>query len=129
MRSLILLAIGLALGVLGTASVLNALNRRDAYPRGLMNVVQHHYGALRAAVRSGRCDSAPAHVAAIAALSRDIDSAMYPDSSPEESFLEYEHRLGDALSAATTAGTECKAVAPVVERIGAACDGCHHQYR
>ena len=129
MRSLILLVLGLAVGALGAASVLNALSRRDAYPRGLMNVMQHHAGALREAVRGGRCDHAPAHVAALSTLSHDIDSAMYPDSSPDEAFLEYEHRLTDGLSAATSAGTDCKAIAPAVERITAACDSCHHQYR
>jgi cytochrome c556 len=129
MRSVILLVLGLAVGALAASSILNALSRRDAYPRGLMNVMQHHAAALHEAVRSGHCDQVPAHVAAMTALSRDIDSAMFPDSSPEEAFLEYEHRLGDALSVATNAGIECKAIAPAVERITAACDGCHHQYR
>jgi cytochrome c556 len=129
MRSLILLVLGLAVGALAASSVINALGRRDAYPRGLMNVMQHHAAALHEAVRGGRCDGATAHIAALSTLSRDIDSAMYPDSSPEESFLEYEHRLGDALTVAANAGTDCKAIAPAVERIAAACDSCHHQYR
>ena len=129
MRSLILLVLGLAVGALGASSVLNALSRRDAYPRGLMNVMQHHAAALRDAVRGGRCDRAPAHVAAMTGLSHDIDSAMFLDSSPEEAFLEYEHRLGDALTVAASAGTECKALAPAVEQITKACDSCHHQYR
>ena len=129
MRSLILLVLGLAVGALAASSVINALSRRDAYPRGLMNVMQHHAGALREAVRGGHCENAQTHVAALSTLSHDIDSAMYPDSSPEEAFLEYEHRLGDGLSAAANAGTECKALAPSVERITSACDSCHHQYR
>ena len=129
MRSLILLVLGLAVGALAASSVINALGRRDAYPRGLMNVMQHHYAALREAVRDGRCERVLVFVVVMSSLSRDIGSAMYPDSSPEEAFLEYEHRLDDALTAATNAGTECKAVAPAVERITAACDGCHHQYR
>jgi hypothetical protein len=125
MRSLILLALGLAVGALAASSLLNALSRRDAYPRGLMNVMQHHYAALRESVRDGHCDRAASHVSALTALSGDIDSAMYPDTSPEPSFLEYEKRLNDALSAAS----ECKTLAPAVERITAACDACHHQYR
>lgn len=129
MRSLILLVLGLAVGALAASSVINALSRRDAYPRGLMNVMQHHAAALREAVRGGHCENAQAHVAALSTLSRDIDAAMYPDSSPEEAFLEYEHRLRDALSAAANAGPECKTLAPAVDRIGSACDSCHHQYR
>jgi hypothetical protein len=129
MRSLILLALGLAVGALAASSVLNALSRRDAYPRALMNVMQHHYAVLRETLRDGRCDRAPPHVSALSTLSRDIDSAMYPDASPEPPFLEYEKRLNDALSAASAAGSECKALAPTVERITSACDACHHQYR
>ncbi len=129
MRSLILLALGLAVGVLAASSVLNAVARRDAYPAGLMNVMQHHYAALRETTRKGHCDGAAAQVSVLSALSRDIDSAMYPDSTPDEPFLEYEHRLNDALNETAAAGPECKAVSPAVERIAAACDACHHQYR
>ncbi len=129
MRSLILLVLGLAVGALAASSVINALGRRDAYPRGLMNVMQHHAAALKESVRAGHCDRAQTHVTAMSGLSRDIDSAMYPDSSPEEAFLEFEHRLNDALTAAANAGSECKALAPAADRIAAACDSCHHQYR
>ena len=129
MRYVILLTLGLAVGALAAFSVLNALSRRDAYPRGLMNVMQHHYAALRVAVRNGQCDGALAHVSALSALSRDIDSAMYPDATPDAPFLEYERRLNDALSAAAGVGPECKSVALAVERITSACDSCHHQYR
>ncbi len=129
MRSLILLVLGLAVGALAASSVLNALGRRDAFPRGLMNVMQYHAGALREAVRSGRCTDATSHVSALSVLSRDIDSAMFPEGTPDTPFLEYEHRLNQALSDAAAIGSECKAVAPAVERITAACDACHHQYR
>ena len=129
MRSVILLVLGLAVGALAASSVLNALGRRDAYPRGLMNVMQYHAGALRDTVRTGHCTDATAHVSVLTVLSRDIDAAMYPDATPDPPFLEYERRLNEALSAAAAAGPECKAIAPSVERISAACDACHHQYR
>jgi hypothetical protein len=129
MRYVILLTLGLAIGALGALSVYNTLSRRDAYPRGLMNVMQHHYAAMRESVRTGRCDGVPGHASALSALSQDIDSAMYPDATPDAPFLEYEHRLNDALSAAAGVGPESKSVAPAVERITAACDSCHHQYR
>jgi hypothetical protein len=129
MRLLILFALGLAIGALAASSLLNALSRRDAYPRGVMNVIQHHYAALREGVHDGRCDGATAHLSTLSALSRDIDSAMYPDASPEPPFLEYEKRLNEALSSASVFAHDCKALAPDVERITAACDSCHHQYR
>src|ERR1700709_1139059 len=116
MRNLILLALGLVVGAAGAASALNALRQRDAYPRGLMDVMQYHYGALRKAVRSNRCGDATPHIAALHFLHRDIESAMYPSGSADAPFVEYDRRLGEALEAASTAGTECRALAPAVER-------------
>ncbi len=129
MRSLILLVLGLIVGAVAATSAVNALRQRDAYPRGLMNVMQHHYATLRSDVRGNRCDDSLRHVAALKALSADIDGAMFPESTPEPPFLEYEHRLGDALDQASVASGTCAALAPAVEKMSAACDACHHQYR
>ena len=129
MRNLILLAIGLAVGVIAAASVLNALNQRDAYPRGLMNVMQHHYAMLREELRGNHCTAAPADLDALRLLSRGVESAMYPDGAADQPFLEYEQRLDESLTAALAAGTECVALRPAVDKITAACDACHHQYR
>ena len=129
MRNLILLAIGLAIGIVGAASVLNALGQRDAYPRGLMNVMQYHYAALREDLRGNRCTTAPLDVNALRLLSRDVEIAMYPDGSADAPFVEYERRLDAGLTAASIAGTECAALKPAVDKITAACDACHHEYR
>ena len=58
MRNVLLLLLGLALGALATFNVFNALQRRDAYPRGVMNVMAHHVAALREDLRRGRCGDA-----------------------------------------------------------------------
>jgi hypothetical protein len=129
MRNLILLAIGLAVGVIAAASVLNALGQRDAYPHGLMNVMQHHYAALREDLRGNRCTTAPADVESLRMLSRDVENAMYPDGSADSTFLDYEQRLHEGVTAAATAGTECAILKPAVDKITAACDACHHEYR
>ncbi len=129
MRSLILLLLGLAVGAVAAASVINALQQRDAYPRGLMNVMQHHFAALRSDVRAGQCAKSPTHVGALTSLRVDIDNAIYADDSPESAFLEYEHRLDEALAIARNAAADCAALAPAIQKIGAACDACHHQYR
>ena len=129
MRSLILLVLGLGVGAIAATSAVNALRQRDAYPRGLMNVMQHHYATLRGEVREQRCGDSSIHVTALKALAADIDGAIFPDATPESPFLEYEHRLGDALAQAAAASNLCPALAPAVEKITAACDACHRQYR
>jgi cytochrome c556 len=129
MRNLILLLIGLAVGAVAATSVLNALTPRSAYPRGLMNVIQHHYIALREAVHDNRCAAAPAQVETLSTLSRDIELAMYPDGSADDPFREYKRRLDEGLAAAVAAGTDCMTLKPAVDKIAAACDACHRQYR
>ena len=129
MRNLILLLIGLAIGAIGATSVLNALAPRSAYPRGLMNVIQHHYVALRETVHDNRCLQAPAQADALKLLSREIESAMYPDGSADAPFLEYERRLDEGIASASAAGADCTALKPAIDKITTACDACHRQYR
>ncbi len=129
MRNLIVLLIGLAVGAIAATSVLNALAPRSAYPRGLMNVMQHHYVALREGVRDNRCMTAPAQAEALKLLSREIESAIYPDGSADAPFLEYERRLDEGIAAASAAGADCTALKPAIDKIATACDACHRQYR
>ena len=126
MRNLVLLLLGLALGAFATTSVINTLRQRDAYPRGLMQVMQHHYAALREDVRHNRCsDSTRAHIGFLRQLADEMDAAVYPGSTPDVPFREYEQRLRDGLNAATA----CVDFPPAFDKISAACDACHQQYR
>ena len=129
MRALILLFVGLAVGAIAATSVVNALRQRDAYPRGLMNVMQHHYATLRRDVRADHCTDSPREIAALKSLMPDIDGAVFAEGSPEPPFIEYEQRLSSALDAAAATSGQCAALAPAVDKISAACDACHQQYR
>ena len=127
MRNLVLLLLGLAIGALVTANVINALRQRDAYPRGLMNVMQHHYAALREQVRRKQCGApAAGELALLRVSSAEVGEAVYAGDTPDAPFREFEQRLHDAL-AATPAN--CVDAASQLERISAACDACHRQYR
>ncbi len=128
MRSLILLLLGVVIGAIGAASVVNALRQRDAYPRGLMNVLQHHYVSLREGVRARRCDDAPAHLATLRTLAGEIEAAVYPDEVADAPFREYLTHLRAALDA-VPATADCAALAPALPRIGNVCEDCHRQYR
>ena len=126
MRRIALLMLGLAVGAAGGASVVNTLRQRDAYPRGLMDVMQHHYAALRDDVRRGHCENSAAHVLLLHELSGEIGSAVYGDDIPDAPFREFESRLREALSASPA---DCKSLADQASRIGAVCEDCHRQYR
>jgi cytochrome c556 len=132
MKFLIAILIGLLVGAMGATIVVNTLRQRDAYARGLMDVMQHHYSGLRESLRTRRCDAgASAHaIAQLRALGADIDTALYPDSTPDAPFREFSARLTTALDAAAAASpSACAALAPHVQVIGKVCDECHQQYR
>ena len=127
MRQIILLILGIVIGAAGGISISNTLRQRDAYPRGLMDVMQHHYAALRDDVRRGRCEASAGHLATLRNLNAEIGEAVYGDDIPDAPFREYAARLSEALK--EPAPNECKALALQLQKIGDACDACHRQYR
>jgi len=131
MRNVLLLALGIALGAMTASAVINALNARAAYARGVMQVMQHQVGALRNRVRTNRCAAVDAQgeKALLAALAEEIEPAVFADSAPEPPFREYAQDLREAVAELPRAAADCAALAPVVTKIVKACDACHRQYR
>jgi hypothetical protein len=127
MRQIVLLVVGLVVGAAAGISIANMLRQRDAYPRGLMDVMQHHYAGLRDDVRRGHCEQSSQHVNVLRSLIDEIGPAMYGEDIPDAPFREFESRLGDAVS--TTTPPDCKALGSQAQKIGEACDACHRQYR
>jgi cytochrome c556 len=127
---LCLFLLGIVLGAAAATQVVNALRQRDAYPRGVMDVMQHHYALLRQDVRLQRCDAkaTTSPVFSLRQLAGDLENVFYPDAEADAPFREHAQRLRDGLTAATTA-TDCSTLAPIVDKIGAACDACHREYR
>ncbi|MEP6938306.1 MAG: hypothetical protein ABI846_00965 [Rudaea sp.] len=129
MKLVIALVVGVLVGAMCAVIVANTLRQRDAYARGLMDVMQHHYAGLRESVRARRCEpTASAHaLAQLRALAPDIDAAVFADDTPEASFRELSARLVTSLEHAPPA--DCAALAPIVQQVGKVCDECHQQYR
>ena len=126
MRLAILFALGLAIGAIATANIMSALRERDAYPRGLMNVMQHDLGALRAEARTPRCAAgATTSLEQLRGLAGSIETAVYGEDPPDPPFAEYARHLRAALPATV----DCKAMPLALAKVGAACDACHRQYR
>jgi len=131
MRNLLILALGFVLGAFAAAIVSNALARRDAYARATMQVLQQQFGVLRQRLRSDSCtsiDPGPAR-RLLALLGNEIEPSAYPEASPPPPFREYASRLHEAVAALPESATSCAALAPLVSRIGQACEACHQQYR
>jgi cytochrome c556 len=132
MRQLALLLLGIALGSICAVVTVNTLRQRDAYPRGLMQVMQHNYLSLRQNVRSPQCDAAAAGklLARLRDLTADTESAVYGDANADAPFREYAERTRNAVDAAIQAAPGgCSALGQPLDAIGNACEACHHQYR
>jgi hypothetical protein len=127
MRQLVLLLLGLVVGAAAGISVVNTLRQRDAYPRGLMDVMQHHYASLRDDIRRDHCAASAHHIDVLRELAGEIGDAVYGDDIPDAPFREFNARLHDLLI--TPASADCKALAQQVQKIGESCDDCHRQYR
>jgi hypothetical protein len=131
MRNLLLLGLGFLLGACIASIVCTALNRRSAYARGTMQVMQHHYVQLRERLRTNACadaDLGPAR-AMLSALAEEIGPAVLDGAAPDRPFDEYTQRLRQAIAELPPSAPSCAALAPAVSRIGNACEACHQQYR
>lgn len=126
MRHVLLFVLGLAIGAIATANIVGALRQRDAYPRGLMNVMQHDSGVLHQAARSNHCDAATTvALDQLRSLSAGIETAVYGADPADPPFAEYAQKLRTAIPSTLV----CKSLATDLRNTDAACDACHRQYR
>lgn len=129
MRQALLLLLGLVMGAIATANIGSVLRQRDAYPRGLMQVMQHDAAALRQAARSNRCDATTTSaLQQLHGLSAGIENAVYGNdvsNPPDPPFAEYAKRLRAALPAEL----DCKTLPQALRQVDRACDDCHREYR
>jgi cytochrome c556 len=132
MRQLVLLMIGIALGAACAAVAVNTLNRRSAYPRGFMEVMQHDFAVLRVNARAQHCDAASIgkDLSRLREFSTQIEAAMVEGETADAPFREYADRLRSAVDAAIqSAPPDCAALTTHLDAIGNACEACHRQYR
>lgn len=131
MRFALVFLIGLAVGALGMSQIGKVLAARDAYPRGVMAVMQQHYGALRRALDQNQCVAAnnSANLLWMTRMSEQIEPALNPgDVDPR--FHAYARKLDARLAAARALNpASCPALRVAARQIGARCAACHAVYR
>ena len=131
MRYALVLILGIAIGALAMSQVGKILAARDAYPRGVMAVMQQHYGALRHSLDTGTCKAAnnQLNLAWVARMSTQINPALNPDAA-DLRFDTYVRKLDARITAAQAiAPADCPALRMAAQHIGAACGACHEVYR
>lgn len=130
MRYLVCLIGGALLGALVAVTIANVLGQRNAYPRALMNVMQHDLGRARDLVQAGHCTTPDANATAghLELIAADVEPALLAPGAHDRVFSQYASDLRDAV-AAFAAAQDCPARSAAVTRIGHACDACHRDYK
>lgn len=129
MRPLLLVILGLVTGAMGATFALSALHQGTPFHRGVMAVMQHHMGVLRANVRANQCDAKASvlRFGRMRAAATDVRDA-FPDM--DAAFYAAADHLGTALDAAVAAApATCEALTATLAPVGEACQSCHRQYR
>ncbi len=133
MRALLLIILGLAIGSIASVMIVNTLRMRDAYPRGVMAIQQHHMATMQRAIKRGQCpaDANSAQLARLNAINAEIVPAFSgPHGAIDAPFKTDARQLQDTVTAALrSAPKNCGELAAAVQRIRQRCTDCHRQYR
>jgi len=131
MRYLLVLLGGIVCGAVLAFIAANTLLQRDAYPRSVMQILQHHVGALRQARRRGDCglEGLRRHWTGMANLALEIDPA-FAARAPEPAFSETSQRFVRLMTTlAQSPPVDCATLDHAQAQINEACEDCHRQYR
>ena len=130
MRFVVVLVIGLFMGLAIAMSLANALQRRQAWPRGLMHVMQHDLAAAREAARGQQCSTPQMAQRAerLRLVAAELQPALLPADSQDRVLTQYIEQLASEAANWDTAYA-CPVQAEALTRIGHACDACHRDYR
>lgn len=129
MRAAICIVLGLVIGAIGTVFAMNALKQRNPFPHAVMNVMAHHVGELRGAIKAQRCDATQSreHLTRLLSTALDIVPAFPGVDQP---FVDEAHQLTSKLDAAVQAApADCTALAAALKPVGETCQSCHQKYR
>lgn len=133
MRVIGLLLLGLVIGAVASITMMNALGKATAFPRGVMAVQGYHMGALREAVTAEPCDPVRAdhHLQALRILTGDIEPAFLPDGQQDEVFSRYAREMAGRIDTARAGlpQADCAALEISLGDVGDSCKACHRDYK
>ena len=129
MRVALLILLGLVIGIIGTANVMNTLAARNPMPRAVMQTMDYHMNALSHALKAKQCAAADVrlHLEHLQSTATDIVPVF---GVPEQGFTDAAKQLQARVAEAVqSAPADCAALAAVMKPIGEACKSCHDKYR
>lgn len=129
MRAVLLILLGLAIGVIGTANVMSTLAERNPMPKAVMHTMGYHMGELKHALKAQKCEAATIqhHLLRMQSTASDIQPTF---GIADKTFADDANHLQAGLQQAITAApASCAALATALKPVGQACQDCHQQYR
>jgi hypothetical protein len=130
MRYLFCLVGGALLGALLALTAASTLQRRNAWPRAVMTVMQHELGQSRETLRLGRCADASMAISRsrLTAMSEGLESALLERGAKDRVLEKYAQDLREAV-AAWDPQAPCARQADALGVVSQTCDACHRDYR
>ena len=132
MRALIYILIGLLSGALLTSMLINSLSKGSEFPKGVMAVQGHHFGALNKLAKDNRCSPTEIqpHLISMRILAGDIEPAFQSLGDSDPQFVRYAADLRRVLDLQLAKGIgNCADLATSVSSIKQACENCHRDYK
>ncbi|BFI95457.1 MAG: hypothetical protein RSP_09670 [Rhodanobacter sp.] len=129
MRAALLILLGLAIGVIGTAQVMTALAARNPMPEAVMHTMGYHMGGLKQAIKAQQCDAAKIqpHLLRLQSTATDIVPTF---GNADAGFTAAANKLQASLQqAVASAPATCAALTTALKPVGDACQDCHQKYR
>lgn len=130
MRYLVVLIVGLLAGAILAGMFSGAMQHRNAFPRALMNVMQHELGSARAAARAGQCATPAQQRAAehLRLIGGDLEGALLAADTKDRVLSQYAADFRRMVAAWNPADT-CPDQAEALTTVANACEACHRDYR
>ena len=131
MRVLIFLLVGLLIGAVGTTFAIKALSKGTEFPKGVMAVQGHHFGALNKLAKDNRCSPTEIqpHLISMRILASDIEPAFKSLSEQDVQFGRYGADLRRVLDLQLAKSiNNCADLATSISAIKQACENCHRDY-
>jgi hypothetical protein len=130
MRYLVCLIVGLLAGALMANISSNAIAVRHAWPRSLMNVMQHELVDARGAARAGKCTTPAVSAAAahLQLLATDLEPALLAPGVKDRVLSQYANEMRTAV-AHWDPNADCPHQAEALTAVANACEACHRDYR
>lgn len=129
MRVALTILLGLAIGIIATANVMNVLSERNPMPKALMHTMGYHIGELKGAIKANQCNATKIrhHLARLESTATDITPVF---GTGVQDFTDHANQLQEHLQQAVQAApTTCAALAAAIKPVGESCQSCHDKYR